>query len=292
MKTLFIAAACLVTLAALAPVRAAGATIDVVTAENFYGDVARQIGGDRVSVSSILNNPDQDPHLFEPTPSTVRQIAAAQIVVFNGAGYDPWVDKLLNVTPTPRRAVISAAVLVHAKAGADPHLWYDPRTIPAVAGALADALGVIDAAHKDEYDARLKAFLISLEPLDQKVAAIGKRYAGTDIAATEPVFDYMAAALKLKMHDAPFQLAVMNDTEPSASELAAFERELKTRQIRVLFYNKQASNDLVSHLLNLARASHIPVVGVSETAPSGQSYQDWMLSELDATATALAGSAP
>ncbi len=293
MKTLIGAATgCLIALAAFAPVRAAEAKINLVAAENFYGEVARQIGGDRVSVTSILNNPSQDPHLFETTPAIVRQIAAAQIVVFNGADYDPWMEKLLNVTPNPRRAIIAAAMLMHKKAGDNPHLWYDPPTMPAVAGALAAALGVIDAAHKDDYTARLKTFLASLAPLNDKIAAIGKQYGGTPVAATEPVFGYMAAALKLKMHDEQFQLAVMNDTEPSASDIALLERELKTHQVRVLFYNKQASNDLVSHMIDFARASHVPVVGVTETAPPGQSYQDWMQSELDATNKALAGSTP
>jgi len=292
MKTLFITAACLIASATPAPARAADIKINVVAAENFYGDVARQIGGDRVSVTSILNNPSQDPHLFETTPAIVRQIAAAQIVVFNGADYDPWMEKLLNVTPNPRRAIIAAAILMDKKAGDNPHLWYDPPTMPAVAGALASALSMIDAPHKDDYAARLKIFLASLAPLNEKIGAIGKQYAGTPVAATEPVFGYMAVALKLKMHDQEFQLAVMNDTEPSASDLALFESELKTRQVRVLFYNKQASNDLVSHMIDFARASHVPVVGVTETAPPGQSYQDWILGELDATENALAGSAP
>jgi len=293
MKTLIGAAtACFLALAALAlaPARAADSKIAVVAAENFYGDVAQQIGGDRVSVSNILSNPDQDPHLFETTPTIVRRIAAAQVVVFNGADYDPWMAKLLNVTRKPGRVVIVAADLTHRKAGDNPHLWYDPPTMPAVAGALAAALSAADPAHQDGYAARLKAFLASLAPLNGKIAAIRKNYAGVPVTATEPVFGYMAAALNLKMHNERFQLAVMNDTEPSARDFAAFERELKTHKVRVLFYNKQASDNLVQHLVDLARASHIAVVGVTETAPPGLSYQNWMLSELDAAEQALAGS--
>jgi zinc/manganese transport system substrate-binding protein len=290
MKTLIgLATALIIGAAALAPAHAADGKISVVAAENFYGDIAEQIGGDRVSVASILSNPDQDPHLFETTPAIVRQVAAAQIVVFNGADYDPWMEKLLRVTPTPNRVVIAAANLIHRKAGDNPHIWYDPPTMPAVANALAAALSAADPAHRDDYAARLKAFMASLAPLNEKVAAIGAKYAGVPVAATEPVFGYMAVALKLKMHGERFQLAIMNDTEPSARDIAAFERELKTRQVRVLFYNKQTSNNLVTRLLELARASHIPVVGVTETAPPSRSYQDWMLSELDATEKALGG---
>ncbi len=149
------------TWAALTDAAAAGGKIAIVAAENFYGDVAQQIGGDQVSVTSILSNPDQDPHLFETAPSVVREIAAAQVVIYNGADYDPWMERLLKVTPKPGRVVIVAADLMHKKAGDNPHLWYDSATIPAVAKALATALGTADPAHADHYMTGLKAFLAS-----------------------------------------------------------------------------------------------------------------------------------
>src|SRR5476649_372827 len=132
----------LAVLLALAP--AAEGKIAVVAAENFYGDIARQIGGDRVMVISIMNNPDQDPHLFETTPGIVRQIAGAQIAVLNGANYDPWMEKLLSAALQPNRKVIIAADLMHRQAGDNPHLWYEPATMPAVAKAIAAALGAAD----------------------------------------------------------------------------------------------------------------------------------------------------
>lgn len=273
----------------LTPVPAAEAKIALVAAENFYGDVARQIGGDDVAVSSILSNPDQDPHLFEVSPAIVREISAAQIVVYNGADYDPWLEKLLAAAPRPGRTVIVAADLVHRKAGDNPHLWYDPATMPAVAGALAAAFGAAYPAHADRYAARLKIFLASLQPLNDKIAALRGKYAGVPVTATEPVFGYMADALKLTMRNQRFQLAIMNDTEPSARDVAAFERDLKAHKVRMLFYNKQASNKLVQHLVEVARAANIPVVGVTETCPSGLTYQEWIGNELDATARALPG---
>src|SRR5664279_2881468 len=216
-------------LLALAPVpgaRAADGKIAVV-AENFYGDIARQIGGDRVAVVSIMNNPDQDPHLFETTPGIVRQIAGAQIAIVNGADYDPWMEKLLSAAPQPNRKVIIAAELVHKKAGDNPHLWYDPATMPAVAPAMVGMVAGSDAAHKSDYAARLATFLGSLKPLNDKIAAIRSKYAGAAATASEPVFGYMAGALGLKMRNEKFQLAVMNDTEPSARDVAAFEQDLK-----------------------------------------------------------------
>ncbi len=289
MKTLLTAAALAITLAGFAPADAADSKIAIVAAENFYGGVAQQVGGDRVSVTSILSNPDQDPHLFEITPAIVRQIVAAQVVVYNGAAYDPWMENVLRVTPKAGGAVIVAADLMDKKAGDNPHLWYDPPTMPAVAVAIAAALSAADPGHKDEYAARLKAFLASLVPLNEKISAIRERYVGTPVAASEPVFGYMAAALKLKMHEGLFQAAIMNDTEPAASALALFEDDLKLRKVRVLFYNKQASNNLVQRLVALARISDIPVVGVTETCPPSQSYQDWMMNELNATEKALVG---
>jgi zinc/manganese transport system substrate-binding protein len=281
--------ALLVALAPLADARATGGRIAVVAAENFYGDVARQIGGERVAVASILNNPDQDPHLFETVPSIVREVTESQLVIYNGANYDPWMERLLEVTPKSERVTIVAADLMHKKAGDNPHLWYDPSTMPAVAKALTAALSAVDRAHLDNYTTRLKGLLASLRPLHDKIAEIRGKYAGTAVAATEPVFGYMAAALHLTMLEQHFQLAVMNNTEPSASDLAVFESDLKTHKIRALFYNKQASDKIVQHLVDLAHATNIPVVGVTETCPPGLSYQNWMLSELNETETALSG---
>ena len=280
----------LVTLAVFTNAHAAGGKIAVEAAENFYGDVAQQVGGDHVSVTSIMSNPDQDPHLFETSPSVVRQIAAAQVVIYNGADYDPWMDRLLKVAPKSGRVAIVAADLVHKKPGDNPHLWYDPATMPAVVKALAAAFSAADPAHDGSYTTGLETFLASLRPMNDKITAISAKYAGVPVTATEPVFGYMAAALHLTMLNQPFQLAIMNDTEPSARDVAEFERDLSTRKVRVLFYNKQASDKIVQHLIGLARAGNIPVVGVTETCPPGLSYQDWMQKELDETETALAGS--
>ena len=283
--------AAFVTLAVLPSARTANAVsqISVVAAENFYGDVARQIGGEHVAVVSIMSNPDQDPHLFETTPSTVKQIGAAQIVIENGADYDPWMDKLVTAAPHPGRTVIDVAKLTGKKAGDNPHLWYDPATMPAAAKALAEAFGKADPAHKNEFAARLKTFAASLTPIDRKIAAIRGKFAGTAVTASEPVFGYMAGALGLTMRNEGFQLSIMNNTEPSARDVAAFEDDLKQHKVKVMFFNKQASDKAVERLVNLARASKIPVVGITETAPPGLTYQEWMMNQLNDTEKALAG---
>ena len=263
--------------------------IAVVAAENFYGDIARQIGGDRVTVVSIMNSPDQDPHLFETTPGIVRQIAAAQVVVFNGANYDPWMEKLLSAAPRPGRLAINVAAITRHKAGDNPHLWYDPSIVIAAARVLNAAFAKADRAHSKDYDARLAAFEASMKPLTDKIAAIRGKYSGAAVTASEPVFGLMAEALGLTMHNEKFQLSVMNDTEPSAHDVAAFEQDLKEHKVRMMFYNKQASSKIVQHLVALAKATKIPLVGVTETVPPDMTFQQWMLSEVTDTEKALAG---
>jgi zinc/manganese transport system substrate-binding protein len=265
----------------------AGKPIAVVAAENFYGDVAAQIGGPNVKVTSILSNPDQDPHLFEASPSVARNLSAARIVVYSGIDYDPWMTKLLAAGHGTDRRVIVVADLVGRKTGDNPHVWYDVGTMLAYAKALADALASGDSAHQADYQQRLAAFQQSLQPIQAKIAALHTRLAGTPVTATEPVFGYMFDALGMTVRNPGFQLAVMNNTEPSASDVAAFESDLKTHQVRLLVYNSQASDPIAARMEKLAMASHIPVVGATETEPPGKTYQAWMTSELDAIDRAL-----
>jgi zinc/manganese transport system substrate-binding protein len=290
LAALLTAPALLFALGAAGPAHAQDAgKIAVVAAQNFYGDIARQIGGDRISVASIMSNPDQDPHLFETTPGVVRQIANARIVIVNGADYDSWMDKLIAAAPRPGRSVISAAKLVNAKAGDNPHLWYAPATMPAVAKAIAAALSQADAAHTAEYAGRLGKILADLDRVTQRVAQIKAKHAGKPVTATEPVFGLMADALGLTMRNQSFQLAMMNDTEPSARDVAAFENDLKNSKVKALIYNKQVSEKLTERLRAIAAKAKVPVVGVTETQPANVSFQDWMLGELDALDKALTG---
>jgi zinc/manganese transport system substrate-binding protein len=264
------------------------APIRIVAAENFYGDIARQVGGDNVAVTSILSNPDQDPHEFEASPSTARAFADARLVICNGAGYDPWAAKLLSASPSSSREIVVVAGLAHKQAGNNPHVWYDPGTAPALAAALAGRFAELDSAHQADYARRLASFRSSIKPLDDKIAELRRKYAGTAVTATEPVFGYMADALGLEMRNPRFQLAVMNDTEPSAADLAAFEKDLSSRAVRVLIYNSQTSEALTRRMREMAQQAGVPVVGVTETEPRGKDYQEWMLSQLAALDRALA----
>ena len=241
-------------------------------------------------MTSILSNPDQDPHLFEVSPSVGRDVSAARIVVYNGIDYDPWIEKLLGAARSGNRKTIVVADLIGRKTGDNPHIWYDPKTMPALAKALADTLSSEDPVHKAEYEKRLAQFDESIKPIRAKIDDMRGRLAGVPVTATEPVFGYMFQALGMLDRNQSFQLAVMNDTEPSASDIAAFENDLKTHQVKLLLYNNQATDPTAKRMRQIAEASGIPVVGVTETEP-GETYQSWMTGVLTAVDRALSGQA-
>jgi zinc/manganese transport system substrate-binding protein len=271
---------------------AQAAPLTLVAAETVYGDLARQLGGDAVSVVSILNNPTQDPHLFEAGASAARAVAGAGLVVYNGAGYDPWMTKLLSATGGGERAVIVAADVAHVAPGANPHLWYDPQVMSVLAKAITDNLSARDPGNAQAYVGRLGDFDRSMDVLADRIAALKGKYAGMPVTATEPVFDYMARAIGLDVRNPAFQLAVMNDTEPSARGVAVFEDDLRQHKVKVLLYNIQATGTVTQRMRHIAEGAHIPVVGVSEVEPQGVRYQDWMSTQLDALDKALSGAAP
>ncbi len=266
---------------------AAGA-INIVAAENFYGDVAQQIGGPDVKVTSILTNPDQDPHLFEASPSVARDISAARIVIYSGIDYDPWMTKLLDAARSGHRRVIVVAPLDARKAGDNPHVWYDTQTVLAYAAVLTEVLAADDAAGAAGFRQRLAQFQASIEPIQAKIATLRNRLAGTPVTATEPIFGYMFDALGMVSRNQSFQLAVMNNTEPSASDVAAFENDLKTHRVKLLIYNSQATDPMAERMQKIARESGVPVLGATETEPPGKTYQAWMMGEVDAVDQALA----
>ncbi len=264
-------------------------SLRIVAAETVYGDVAGQLAGPHAAVSSILSDPAQDPHLFEASPSVARQIADAAIVVLNGADYDPWMRRLLaGSARAANRQVVDAGELAGRRSGSNPHLWFDPAVMPVVARAVTASLTRADAENGADYATRLQAFMASLAPIDAHVAELRSRYAGLPVTATEPVFGLMAAALGLVVRNERFQLAVMNDTEPRPSDVAAFEADLRQHRVRALFYNSQASGAAARRMVALARANKVPVVGVAETKPAELTYQAWMLTQLDALDHVLA----
>jgi zinc/manganese transport system substrate-binding protein len=264
-------------------------SVRIVAAESVYGDVARRVGGANVSVASILARADQDPHEFEAGAATARAIADARVVIYNGAGYDSWVAKLLSASKSGSRDAIEVARLAGKKAGDNPHLWYDVGAVSALAETLGAKLAQIDPPHADDYRRGVAAFEASLRPLRERIAGFRAKHAGVPVTATEPVFDYMASALGLTMRNPRFQLAVMNGAEPSATSIAAFEKDLRGRAVKALLYNTQTSEAQAERMRRIANESGVPVVAITESEPSDKTYVEWMLSQLDALDTALGG---
>ena len=264
----------------------------IVAAENFYGGVARQIAGTSATVQSILTNPNQDPHEFTTSAATAKEVADADLVIYSGIDYDPWMQKLITDRPK-RRFVINVSTLIGAKEGDNPHLWYDPQSMPALVTKLVDYLSSVYPANASTYQKRQADFTASMKPELDKIAAIRAQAAGLEVTATEPVFGYMAGALGFKMLNEDFQIQIMNDAEPTADETAVFEQSLRSRTAKILFYNSQVTDPTTDRIQKMAQASGIPIVGVSETQPPDQAtYVDWMLHELDAVQTALGAVAP
>jgi len=262
--------------------------LKIVAAENFYGGVAQQIAGSGATVKSILTNPNQDPHEFTTNASTAKAGADADIVIYNGLSYDPWMDKLLATQGKPDRVVIDVADLIGGKEGDNPHIWYDPRTMPALGAKLVEVLGKINPAQAGAYQKRLDDFNASMKPELDKIAAMRAASAGLEVTATEPVFGYMADALGFKMLNYDFQIKIMNDAEPTADQTAAFEKSLTSRTAKILFYNSQVTDPTTDRIQKIAKKSGVPVVGVTETQPPDQkSYVGWMMHELDGVQAAL-----
>lgn len=266
--------------------------IQIVAAENFYGDIAEQIAGPDAKVTSILGNPAQDPHLFEVSPSVARSVAAAQVVIYNGIGYDPWIETLLQAARSANRKTIVVAELVGKRTGDNPHIWYNPAAMQALAKSLCEALISNDPGHKVAYEERMARFEDSLKPVQAMIVELRRRLAGTFVTATEPVFGDMFDALGMQVRNQSFQLAVMNNTEPGASDVAAFENDLRTHQVKLLVYNSQVTGPITDRMETIAKASGVPVIGVTETEPRGEHYQGWMMSELAAVDRALPRGSP
>ncbi len=262
--------------------------VRILASTNFYGEAATAVSGEQASVESVIFSIDADPHDFEPTPSVARAVANADIIIMNGAHYDYWLEKLLEATDRPDRVVLNVADLIGLADGEDPHIWYNPKALPALVTAVASQLSKSDPDNADALAQRRDAYLATLAPIGEKIAELRTRYAGKTVIATESVFGYMASAIGLTMQNEAFQKAIMNHAEPSARDVAAVEDAIRSRSVAALFYNAQVEDAFTRNLAELAKSAGVPIVPVTETLPEGKTYSTWMLETLEATEKALA----
>lgn len=269
----------------------ASGVINAVGIENEYADVISQIGGKYVQVTAIETDPNTDPHTFEANPKVASQIAAADLIVKNGVGYDAWADKIIAASPNGKRKVIDAQHLLGLPDSTrNPHLWYDPKTMPAVAKAIAADLSALQPAQAGYFQNNAKKFDASLKPWLTEIASFKAHYGKTAVAVTEPVGDYVLQAAGADIAT-PFSLeaAIMNGTDPSPQDVSTQNKLFTDHKVKVFVYNQQVTDALTQSFLKLARENGIPVVGVYETMPTpGFNYQSWMLAEVVALRKAVA----
>ena len=269
-----------------------GATVRVVAAENFWGSLAQQLGGAHAAVTSIINNPDADPHDYEPTAADGRAIAGAQLAVVNGIGYDTWAGKLVDANPAGGRTVLTVGDLVGAKEGDNPHRWYNPDNVRTVIDAITADYKKIDPADDAFFDSQHDTVLkTNLKGYFDAIDQIKSAYAGTPVGASESIFAMLAPALGLKLlTPESFLNAISEGNDPTAADKATVDAQIRNRQIKVYVYNSQNATPDVQAQVAAAKAAGIAATTITETlTPAGASFQDWQVSQLAALKQALAG---
>ena len=268
-----------------------GGQLQVVAAENFWGSIASQLGGDRVRVTSVIASPATDPHDYEPTAGDARTVAGAKLAIVNGIGYDPWAGKLLAASPAKGRIVLTVGDLVGVKTGGNPHRWYSPPDVQKVIAAVVASYKKLDPADAAYFDRQKAAFESKgLRAYKAEIAVIRRKYAGVPVGASESIFALLAPALRLDLLTPPsFLKAISEGTEPTASDKTAIDRQIAAKKIKVWIFNSQNSTPDVQRFTDRARKAGIPVSTITETlVPASATFQEWQVSQLRALAAALA----
>ena len=264
--------------------------VSVVAAENFWGSIASQIAGDRASVQSIISNPAEDPHAYEPTASDARTLATSQLAIVNGVGYDPWAPKLLAANPDSRRIVLSVGDQFGLHEGDNPHRWYDPAEVERTANAIAGDLSKLDPKNASYYSNRVRAFeTTGLGRYHELITQIKSRYAGVPVGASESIFALLAPALGLDLITPPsFMKAISEGTEVGAQDTITTQDQITSHQIKEWIYNTQNAAPQIQRLNALARANHVPIATVTETlSPQNATFEQWQVAQLEGIERAL-----
>ncbi|HKB50245.1 MAG TPA: zinc ABC transporter substrate-binding protein [Solirubrobacterales bacterium] len=271
-----------------------GGRLNVVAAEDFWGSLAEQLGGDRVQVTNIITNPAADPHDYEPTSEDARTMAGAQLAIVNGIGYDQWATKLLAANPSSGRTVLTVGDLLGLKDGDNPHQWYSPTSVQMLIEEITADYKKADPGHDSYFDQQRAAFEAKgLAEYHGLISQIKARYGGTPVGASESIFEPLAPALGLKLITPQgFLDAISEGTEPTPADKATTDKQIADKQIEVWVYNSQNATPDVQRLNEAAKSAAIPISTVTETmTPEGASFQAWMSRQLEELRTALAKAA-
>ncbi|HYC20859.1 MAG TPA: zinc ABC transporter substrate-binding protein [Candidatus Bathyarchaeia archaeon] len=256
--------------------------INVVAAENFWGSLITQLGGTRVSVTSIVSDPNADPHEYESNTANAMAIANAQLVIINGAGYDTWAQQLIASSNTPHQVVLNVQELINQTGDANPHFWYSPTYVNETVKAMDQDLVSIDPSHASYYTQQYDALKASLAVYNGRIAEIKQQFGGVKVASTESIFAYLANATGLDLVSPPaFMAAVAEGNDPPAQSIVQFDELITNGTVKVLVYNAQTVTPLTQNTKALAAQHNIPIVPVTETIqPPDVSFQVWMNAQL------------
>ena len=265
----------------------------IVASTDVWGSVAKAVAGDRATVTSIINSASADPHSFEASPADAAAIIDASLVVYNGGGYDQWVDDVLKTHPDV--ASIDAYSLLNATALGEPtpaneHVFYDLGTAKAVATELAARLATTDPGHAGDYTSNAEAFNREADAVQQTEKAIRTAHPGAAVVATEPVAHYMliAAGVTDKTPKG-FTSAIEQDTDPAPVDVAAMLDLITTRQVAAVLINQQTATEVIRQIQAAADSAGVPIVDVGETLPAGSDYLGWQRDTANRLAAALEG---
>jgi zinc/manganese transport system substrate-binding protein len=289
LATVFATAACSTT-APGKPVALKSGVVQVVAAENFWGSLATQLGGEHASVHAIITNPDADPHDYEPTAADAGSVAAAQLAIVNGVGYDAWATKLAAANPSSTRVVLTVGDLVGVAAGGNPHRWYDPDNVRTVMAQITADYKKLDPADAAYFDAQNATVLnTNLKQYFDLINQIKTTYSGTPVGASESIFAPLATATGLNLlTPESFLDAISEGGEPTAADKVTIDKQIKDKQIKVYVYNRQNATPDVAAQVAAAKAAGIPVTTITETlTPAGATFQDWQDTQLTALIAAL-----
>jgi zinc/manganese transport system substrate-binding protein len=264
--------------------------LQVVATINAWGSIASQLGGDRIQETSIITNPDTDPHSYEPSAADARTVVGAAVVVENGIGYDAWADKIMASNPNPQHIVLNVGQIVGVPDDGNPHQWYSPDSVSKVVDAITAQYKKSDpndAAYFDQqHDQFVKQGLAKYHSL---IADIKAKYTGTPVGASESIFTPLSDALGLNLITPPeFLKAISEGTDPSPADKATIDQQIATKAIKVYVFNSQNSNPDVQAQVDAAKKQNIPVTTVTETlSPANATFQDWQSTQLSGLQDAL-----
>ena len=271
-----------------------GAPIQVVAAENFWGSLVSQLGGTQTSVTSIVTDPNTDPHEYEANTTDAVLIANAQLVIVNGVGYDDWALQLIGADDEPNQVVLNVGSLnnVSVTGGivtGNPHMWYNPVYVNRTVAAMYSDLVSIRPSERSYFQANYATLNASLGTLYSEANQIKSHFAGTEVASTESIFVYLANYTDLDLVSPPaFMEAIAEGNDPPTQSVVEFQDQLESGQVKVLIYNEQTVTPITTNMKAIAAQYNVTIVGITETIqPPNYNFQTWMGAEYLALYNAL-----